>query len=266
MTTRKIGGITFNLFEGLPFKTWRIGRRASAPRYFTAHYNGPHVPAFGYVPGEKSQIISDARWHMRAGAFGVASGADGIQYHGGTLSDGSNWLFRDINDILWHCGNYEGNNWSIAWHMPLGGMQQMTNAQRIGLSNAIGAFRREFGIHASNVRGHLEWKPTACPGTIMTYVRVWRSYALANSPTMYFKTKVNANCRTSPEVKLDGSNIVHIDGKPLVTPANTIVPIGALIEDGIPYQNDPTYVWRSDGIGFYHYSVGMVGLYGNLLQ
>lgn len=253
MTVRVIGGMTIPILDGLPFKTWRIGRRSGPPRFFTGHYNGPRVPGFGNVKLEKQQIISDARYQMRPGALGAASGGDGIQYHGGTFSDGTSYLFRDIEDILWHCRNYEGNQLSISWHMPLGDGQQPTDPQIRGFYDVIDAFRRQFPtIAVTNVKGHKEWSSTSCPGSIMQHIVSYRDTHVAPKPVVYFKTLYNANCRTAPDV---GSPVAVVNGVKVVTQAGTVFAIDAIIENGKLYNGDPTYVHRADGIGFYHISV-----------
>jgi hypothetical protein len=252
-----IGGVDFPLLENVPRAGWSIGTRPGAPRYFTAHYNGPRVPGFGYVKAEKDQIRADARYHMRPGALGAKSGGDGIQYHGGTFSDGSNWLFRSINDILWHCRNFEGNQFSISWHIPIGDGQQPTTAQIRGLYIAINAFRRQFpSIAITGVKGHKEWSTTPCPGAVMPHILDYRNSGTYGTPIQYFKTTVNANCREAPSVAAP----VALGGK-AITPAGTIFAVDALVR-GTPYRptgnayiDDDVYAHRADGIGFYHISV-----------
>lgn len=244
-----IGGLNIPILERVPRAQWTIGTR-KATRYFTVHYNGPKVPGFGMPKLEADQIRSDARYHMRPGAFGVASGADGIQYHGGTLSDGTNWLFRSVTDLLWHSRNFEGNNFSISWHLPLGDTQQPTTAQIASLFNVIDAFRREYPLIAvTGVKGHKEWASTACPGNVMPYVIDYRNVHTFGKPIQYFVTSVNANCRTAPDI----SAPIALDGK-AVTPAGTTFGVDAIVI-GKPYNGDPHWVHRADSIGFYHMSV-----------
>lgn len=239
----RIGGLEIPMLDRVPRATWSIGRRTKTA-YFTVHYNGPAVKGFGNPRIEQEQIRSDARWHMRPGALGSKRGGDGVQYHGGTLSDGSNWLFRDIFDLLWHCANKTGNERSISWHLPLGGDQKPTTKQIQGLYAAIEAFRRAFFISALNVKGHLEWSQTACPGNnIFPLIQAYRN---ANNavPSIWYKTRVNANIRALPDTD---SAILGI------VPANTIFPVTHIIENGKPYQGNPTYVERANG-GYHHMS------------
>lgn len=243
-----IGGLDIPLLGNIPRANWTIGRRA-ATRYFTVHYNGPSVPGFGYPKLEADQIRSDARWQMRAGALGAKSGGDGIQYHGGTFSDGSNWLFRDIFDLLWHCRNFEGNSFSISWHLPLGGAQQPTSAQIRSLYAVIDACRSAFGIPAVAVKGHKEWASTDCPGNVMPYVFDYRNTHTLGTAIQWYKTIVNANCREAPDITAK----IALKGK-AITKADTIFGVDAVVK-GTPYNNDPFWVHRADGVGFYHMSV-----------
>lgn len=251
-----IGGIDIPLLANVPRANWSIGVRTDT-RYFTVHYNGPRVPGFGYVKAEQDQIRSDARWHMRPGALGSKNGGDGIQYHGGTFSDGSNALFRSIHDQLWHCGNYEGNLYSISWHIPLGDTQQPTAAQIRGMYQAIDAFRRMYTkIAVTGVKGHKEWKNTLCPGSVFPYVIDYRNTHTFGKPVQYFKTKVNANCRIAPDVR----SPIALNGT-AITARGTEFAVDAIV-NGYPYSPtgkpqdlDPQYVHRADGIGFYHMSV-----------
>lgn len=229
---------------------WSIGTR-DGTTHLTIHYNGPPVAAFGYVPGELDQIRADALYHMRPGAFGVPDGADGIQYHGGTLSDGSNWRFRDFQDYLWHCGNSYGNGFSLAWHIPIGGTQAPTSKQIKGLYYAFNAARIAYKIVHVNIVGHKEWKSTECPGVpLWNRLMEYRSSATYGTPITYFVTKYNANCREAPDV----ASPIALGGK-AVYPAGTIFPVDEIKEDGVPYNGNPTYVHRGDHIGFFHISV-----------
>jgi hypothetical protein len=143
---------------------WSIGTRR-ATRYFTLHFNGPPVKAFGNPVGEFAQLQFDATYHMRPGALGSKRGGDGIQYHGATLSNGRNVLLRDWNAMLWHCGVTEGNAYSIAWHVPIGGNQQPTQAQiKSVFEVVIPCVLGQYGIWYKGVRAHMEWKATNCPG------------------------------------------------------------------------------------------------------
>jgi hypothetical protein len=244
-----IGGLTIPMLPDVPRANWSIGTRKDT-RYFTVHYNGPKVPGFGYPKLEADQMRSDARYHMRAGALGAKSGGDGIQYHGYTDSSGANYMLREVTALLWHCRNFEGNSFSISWHLPLGGDQSPTAAQAYSLEVVIDAFRREYPkIAVTGVKGHKEWALTSCPGNVMPLVFDYRNSHTYGKPIQYYVTTVNANCRTAPDI----SAPIALNGT-AITPANTTFGVDAVVT-GKPYQGDPFWVHRADGIGFYHMSV-----------
>lgn len=244
-------GMLFALqVPNMPRASWTIGTR-QLTTHLTVHYNGPAVPAFGNIRGELDQLRADARWHMRPGAFGVASGADGIQYHGDTLSDGSHWRNRDFQDLLWHCGNAYGNKASLAWHLPLGGKQIPTSKQLRGLFYVFQAARVAYGIKHVNLVGHREWKATECPGAnIYPHILDYRNSEAYGKPIVAYKTIYNANCREAPDV----SSPIALGGQ-AVYPAGTVFGVDEIKENGVPYNGNPTYVHRADGIGFFHISV-----------
>lgn len=236
----------------MPRANWSIGTRALTT-HLTVHYNGPAVPSYGNIRGELDQLRNDARWHMRPGAFGVPSGADGIQYHGGTLSDGSQWRFRDFQDHLWHCGNAYGNKASLAWHLAIGGKQYPTSKQLRGLYQVFRAARIAYGIKQVSIVGHREWKATECPGAnIFPQILDYRNKAIYGVPMVAFKTIVNANCREAPDV-----NAPIALGGAAVYPAGTIFLADEIKENGVPYNGNATYVKRADNVGFFHISVVM---------
>jgi len=235
----------------MPRATWSIGKRPGTD-HLTIHYNGPEVKAFGNPRAELDQLRSDARWHMRPGAFGVSSGADGIQYHGGTISDGSNWRFRAFDDMLWHCGNSYGNRMSIAWQLPIGGKQQLTSRQLASLYRVFVAFRTIYGIKTVNIVGHMEWKSTECPGTIQPQIIAFRNDAIRPTPIVWYRTLYNANCREAPDAATPAPIAL---GGTAVYPKGTIFAVDEIKENGVPYNGNPTYVHRADRIGFFHISV-----------
>lgn len=231
----------------MPRAKWSIGTRA-ATMYFTIHYNGPAVTAFGSRTREIAQLQFDATYHMRPGALGAASGGDGIQYHGATLSDGLNLQLRDWAAMLWHCGNYTGNRLSIAWHLPLGGYQNPTDAQLHQLFDiVIPAFQAAYEIKYVNVKGHKEWKATSCPGNIFPRLLDWRHEHAQLPRLLYYTTLANVKVRESPEIKADNSNVA-LNGTAII-PAGTTFAVDKLVQ-GKEYLGITTYAHRADGLGF----------------
>ena len=229
---------TLDLRTKMKRASWSIGTRTKT-LYFTLHYNGPKVAAFGNPLGEIAQLQFDSSYHMRKDVLR----ADGIQYHGATLSDGRNVQLRDWKSILWHCGNAVGNSYSIAWHIPIGGTQRATLAQLDSLFNiVIPAFQRAYNIHYSNVKGHMEWKSTLCPGTLMPYLRSWRSDQ--GSGVLWYQTTHEVNVREAPTTQ----SPIALGGKAVVKPLTTFA-VDKLVE-GETVKNVDTWLHRQDGLGF----------------
>lgn len=227
---------------------WSIGVRPRT-RYFTVHYNGPPVKAFGNPQGEIAQLQFDAVWHMRPGGVGAVNGADGIQYHGATLSDGTNLQLRNWNAKLWHCGNFTGNEESVAWQIPIGGAQRATEIQLHNLFNiVIPSFQHEYGILVVNIKGHMEWKATDCPGTLQPLILDWRSRNSGILELAYYQTLVNVNVRESPEVQSAYPGNIALDGSAVI-PAGTRFAVDKIVF-GTIYHNVNTYLHRADGLGF----------------
>ena len=231
----------------MPRAKWSIGTRVET-MYFTLHYNGPAVTGFGNRSKEIAQLQFDAVYHMRAGALGAPSGGDGIQYHGATLSDGLNLQLRDWPAKLWHCGNFEGNNKSIAWHLPLGGYQSPTNEQVHQVFDiVIPAFMNAYNIKYVNVKGHKEWKSTDCPGKVMPFLLDWREDHAQLPRLLYYTTLANVKVRESPEIMPNDANVA-LDGTAVI-PMGTTFAVDKIV-DGVPFLGVSKYVHRADGLGF----------------
>ena len=101
--------------------------------------------------------------------------------------------------------------------------------------------------------GHRQWKATACPGSVYPYVESYRDTHSAPPPAIsgmvYYITTYNANCRegtgTQYPIALNGTAI---------TPKGVTFGVDAVVQ-GTPYNGDPYWVHRADGVGFYHNSV-----------
>lgn len=231
----------------MPRAKWSIGTR-SITRYFTLHWNGPAVKAFGNPQGEIAQLQFDAQWHMRPGGVGAVNGADGIQYHGATLSNGLNIQLRDWSAKLWHCGNEVGNLQSPAWHLPIGKGQQPTQAQLDQVFGVvIPAFQREYHFTHVNVLGHQEWKLTDCPGTLMIHLMNWRETRDTVLPITWYKTLANVFVRETPEIKPNKANVA-LKGTALI-PKGTVFAVNAVV-NGKSHNGIDKYVHRADGLGF----------------
>lgn len=226
---------------------WNIGKRPTGPRFITLHWNGPTVAAFGNPKGEIEQLKFDARYHI-AKDWGNGQHGDGIMYHGATLSDGSHYQLRDWNAVLWHCRNYEGNLWSLAWTCPLGGTQKPTSKQHYAVREVLAQLCDMFNIPWYNVRGHNQWASTTCPGTLQPILDSWRlqhiQVGLKNYVTLY-----NCFVRTKPLNDLNNNPKFQQGGKDYIIPANTpiVVDNENIIDDK---YKDIKWVHLANGIGF----------------
>ena len=91
-------------------------KRSGTVTSVTLHYNGPAVGVFGNPKLELRHVIEiDVPNHQQR------IHADSLMYHFVVLSDGSIWQTRDLELQAWHCRNFDGNEYSLAVHLPLGG-------------------------------------------------------------------------------------------------------------------------------------------------
>lgn len=232
-----------NPIPQLKFAQWRIGKRRAPAKYITIHYNGPPVRAAGNAAGERAQLAFDSAYHMRPDVLK----ADGIQYHAAVLCTGERVLLRPLDDILWHCGNKRGNDYSIAIHIPIGDGQTPAPKQLESLRYLVDILRTEYNVHVMNVKPHWEWKSTKCPGLpLASFIGAYRSALMHGTPFALFKTKDNANVRVRADVKSPVSYVLPID---------TIFGVRRVVENGVPHNGNPSYVELSDGSGYIHLSI-----------
>lgn len=212
-------------------------------RYITVHYNGPPVRGAGNPAAERAQLQFDAGYHMRPDVLK----ADGIQYHIGILSNGEILLLRDLRDRLWHCGNALGNAESVAIHIPIGTGQYPTQSQTQALTSTLETLRAEYGVHVTNLRGHIEWKQTACPGApLSAYIAAYRDAKMHGTAYTWFRTTDNANVRFMPDVR---SRIEY------VIPKGTRIAVTRIVENGVPHNGNASYVQLADNSGYIHLSI-----------
>jgi hypothetical protein len=241
--------------EMLPQATWSIGTRKEAPRYLTLHFNGPAI-ANRTPKGELNQLIADAKYHMRPGALGAASGGDGLQYHYAVLSDGTIYQCRDDAAVLWHCAHKVGNAQSLAIHVPVGGQQDATDAQWASTTLLFDWLRTRYAIPIERVIGHCEWgtKP-ACPGPkLMPRLIRWRQSALATPiaacGTVTVATAVYEAPTTEAHVALGGKATLGV-GAAIDVDAITV---------GKLTLGDVRWLHRADGLGFVPYAALTIAL------
>ena len=229
----------------MPRAAWSIGLRHAAPRYLTLHYNGPPVASRGNVQGELAQLQADARYQMRPGALGSATGGDGLQYHVVVLSDGGIYQTRDLDATLWHCGHVQGNRWSLAIHLPLGGTQDATAAQWAGLTQLFDWLRQTYAIPVTRILGHKEWGTSVCPGpTLMRRLISWRTAApataLARTLTLATATPIYEGPAPTFPIALRGAATLAV---------GATVPVDAIVTGPLT-ATDQRWLHLANGVGF----------------
>jgi hypothetical protein len=169
----------------LPHRTATAEQRAIAgaferrelreKRGVVIHYSGPPVTR---RDDTLAVLTAEARYHVEkdwdTGA-GTVRG-DGLMYHVAVGADGTVYLCRDLEAVLWHCGRWPENALALSVHVPIGGEQRATEAQLLALRRVIDAWRAFSGTPLSEIRGHQELQPTTCPGTLMAdFVHPYRA-------------------------------------------------------------------------------------------
>ncbi len=229
------------------------GRRNSAPRFLTLHYNGPAIPQQKTLQQWREHLAFIANFHI-----GPYLNADGIQYHYAVLPGGEVVQTRDDTAILWHCGNATGNAESLAIHFPLGGSQRPNAAQWSAADELMEQLRSRYSIATNSVFGHRQWprrrgmaninngqmpEQSACPGdAIMALLAEWRTER-SGRYTVRVQTPVREAPDMAARIAWNGTCILE---------AGRIIEGGTLVQ-GKPVQGDTRWIhWPA--AGFIHYS------------
>lgn len=154
-------------------------------RGLVVHYSGPPVRNRADT---LAVLRAEARYHVDKDWSGMGEPTlrgDGLMYHVAIGDDGTRYLCRDLEAMLWHCGETEWNRRALSVHVPIGGDQRATPAQLAALREIAEGWREFTGEGRESVRGHQELSPTACPGTLMAdFVQPYR--ALQGGSGHYF--------------------------------------------------------------------------------
>ena len=219
----------------------------------TLHYNGPPVAGFGTPEREVRQLVDvDVPWQQRS------LGADSLMYHFAILSDGTIHQTRDLDLIAWHCRNTEGNNHSLAVHLPLGGVQRPSAKQWDATVALLEAIMGEYGLEGRGVvKGHLEWASTECPGPVlMQRLREWRAGPARAEPGAgtgaLFRVRRDvsaARVRTRPTREAP----VALDGRARMFPGDVLD--ADAVEVGEAIGGEKRWARRRDGLGYVHLSL-----------
>ena len=224
----------------------RVGNVTGA----TLHYNGPAVAGAGTPAREIRQLVDiDVPWQQKS------LGADSLMYHFAVLSDGSIQQTRDLDLIAWHCRRRDGNEHSLAVHLPLGATQRPSARQWNATVALLEGIIAEYGLAGrSAVKGHLEWASTECPGpALMPRLREWRDGAQrgADSALLYrIRRDVSAaRVRTSPTREA----AIALDGRARMFPGDVLD--ADAVEIGESIGGERRWARRRDGLGYVHLSL-----------
>lgn len=132
------------------------------------HYSGGNpIPDDG--PANLALLGSYAQYHALTADWsnepGVQHG-NGIMYHVAILRDGRVCWCRDLEDSLWHCATVR-NRTAFSVLVMIGGNQHAAPVQLTMVRQVCDQLLAINGLARSEVRGHQEESPTACPGTLM---------------------------------------------------------------------------------------------------
>lgn len=162
------GGIERGPYETIPL---------SEKRGIVVHYRGVVTPEKpGYASYQADAVYHVGKNWVKAGETPVLG--SGIMYHVGVGFDGTRYLLRDLDRVLWHCGSWPQNANTLAIQLPLGGQQQATAAQLDSLRDIADAWFAYTDAPKRELWGHQELSPTPCPGTLMdSFIRPYRAGA-----------------------------------------------------------------------------------------
>lgn len=245
----------------LPQKRGEIGRQAIKSSV-TLHYAGTEEPGAVTDEAALAQIRSEARYHITK-VWGYYDRArtrpiygDGIMYHLAVLPSGRPVVLRDLDAILYSCGNEVGNRTSL--HVTvLRGINQPISAQHwAGFEALADALIRDYHLGSREaVKGHREWPrdgssgQSICPGAIiferlLAYRAEHDDEPMAR-PLGTYEVICDAglSVRTGPNVGYPKAN-----NNTLVYPKGRRFDAGAVVADDHGMHRE--WLWDSTGIGF----------------
>lgn len=152
------GGVVAGPFASVP---------VAKKRGIVIHYNGPEVdrsrPTLEVLKAQARYHV-DRNW---ASAGSPPVYGDGLMYHVAVGANGTKYWCRNLDAVLWHCGNTHWNEHALSVQVPLGGGQRATGQQLQSLREIIEDWCRHTGTTPAEVVGHCELQATSCPGTLM---------------------------------------------------------------------------------------------------
>lgn len=244
---------------GLPQRRRPIGSSRIRDS-ITIHYAGTAERGATTDAAAQAQIRSEAIYHINK-IWGYQDAlrkigpiyGDGVMYHLAVLPSGRPAVLRELDAILYHCGNSGANAHSLAVTTLRGIGQAITDQHWAGVEALCDALIRDFHLSGPQaVRGHREWPrsdgagQSVCPGDIVfdRLVR-WRSGPQPTHPLGVYEVIAPAgvNVRTGPNVSYDKAL-----ADTLVYPQGSKFTAGAVVPD--ERGMDRVWLWDSTGIGF----------------
>lgn len=161
------GGVERGPYETIPL---------SEKRGIVIHYRGVVTDVNAGLASYKADAIYHVGKNWARNGETPVFGS-GIMYHIGVDGQGTVYLMRDLDRVLWHCGAWPQNANTLAIQVPLGGSQRATQAQLAALDRVCDDWLAFTGADPKKeVWGHQELSPTDCPGTLMAdFVRPYRA-------------------------------------------------------------------------------------------
>lgn len=166
-----------------PFERLALSKK----RGLTVHYSGPAVDD----RRRTLQVLqAEARYHVGKDWSGPGEPilrGDGLMYHLALGEEGTLYLCRDLESMLWHAADRWWNRHALAVHLTMGGSQRATPAQLTALRELADRWRGWSGTTVEQVVGHGEVSATSCPGSLMDdFVLPYRRGALSVAQGKYF--------------------------------------------------------------------------------
>lgn len=248
-TVRLYGHMVYDIRALLPHRPRVVGwRGADDVTSTTLHYNGPPVTLAPTLEAELAHFTFIAEYHIeknwRTGGGLPAIHGDGMMYHFAFGPSGNIYWTRSIEHALWHCGDAEGNAFSLALHLPLGGAQVPTDPQWSSVTSFMDAYNAERGLRRERNLGHREWGTSECPGSkLFPMLKAWRAaLELVNYRVLADGVRV----REAPSSKA----AIALGGKMKVNKGHSFRGDTVVEGEYIAKYGSNLWIHRADGIGF----------------
>jgi len=153
-------------------------RAINTIKFIVVHHDAVEAPA-DYDPLALYKREADHHYHKDWDGDGKADGS-GLMYHYKIDRKGNIYFCRNLDEALWHCGNYTKNLQSLAICLDGHLTNQLpTKAQLLSLKEFLTGLctqHPEFPADFDDVFGHREISATNCPGdNLIKFVQDFRN-------------------------------------------------------------------------------------------